>query len=411
VSETVDERPAAVPLLEPRGGVPPVIDTEAPLQAAIAAIASASGPIAVDAERASGYRYSQRAYLVQLRRESVGTFLIDPIAFDNLDALGAVIATDEWILHAASQDLASLREVGLHPARLFDTELAARLAGFERVGLATMIELLLGQQLAKEHSAADWSTRPLPEPWLRYAALDVEILIELRDAIERVLIEQGKLDWAHQEFEAVLAAPPAAPRVDPWRRTSGMHRVRTSRQLAIVKALWEARDEIARGRDIAPGRVLPDAAIIGAASTTPETPETLGKLPGWGGRSTRRLVSQLWPIISATYTMGEDELPRPAASGDGPPPANRWPDRDPVAAGRLARVRAVLAEISETHNVPVENLLTPDLVRRLCWSPPGTDRDTVAAYLQAGGARPWQIELTAAPMSTALAEKGVPNCE
>jgi ribonuclease D len=405
VSETVDERPAAVPLLEPRDGVPPVIDTATALQAAIAAIASADGPIAVDAERASGYRYSQRAYLVQLRRQSVGTFLIDPIAFDNLADLGAVIADEEWILHAASQDLPSLREVGLHPTRLFDTELAGRLAGFERVGLATMIEVLLGQHLAKEHSAADWSKRPLPEPWLRYAALDVEILIELRDAIETVLIEQGKLEWAHEEFEAALAAPPPAPRVDPWRRTSGMHRVRTRRQLAMVRALWEARDKMARSRDIAPGRVLPDAAIIGAAATTPETPDALGKLPGWGGRSTRRLVPQLWPTIHATYTLPEDELPRPATGGDGPPPANRWADRDPIAAGRLARVRAVLAEVSETHTVPVENLLTPDLVRRLCWSPPGSDPDTVAAYLQAGGARPWQIALTAGPMAAALVEE------
>lgn len=404
MSETVDERPAAVPLLEPRDGVPPVIDTDAGLQAAIHAIAAASGPVAVDAERASGYRYSQRAYLVQVRRESAGTFLIDPIAFDNLDALGAVIDGEEWILHAASQDLPSLREVGLHPTRLFDTELAARLAGFERVGLATMIELLLGHQLAKEHSAADWSKRPLPEPWLRYAALDVEILIELRDEIERVLVEQGKLDWAQQEFEAVLAAAPPAPRVDPWRRTSGMHRVRSRRQLAIVKALWEARDVMARNRDIAPGRVLPDTAIIAAAASSPDSPDALGKLPGWGGRSTRRLVPQLWPTIRATYTLTEDELPRPAVSGDGPPPPNRWPDRDPVAAGRLARVRAVLAKLSETHNLPVENLLTPDLVRRLCWSPPGTDEATVAAYLQAGGARPWQIALTAVPMATALTE-------
>jgi ribonuclease D len=152
--------------------------------------------------------------------------------------------------------------------------------------------------------------------------------------------------------------------------------------------------------------VLPDTAIIGAASTTPETPDALGKLPGWGGRSTRRLVPQLWPTVKATYTMAEDDLPRPAASGDGPPPANRWPDRDPVAAGRLARVRAVLSELSEAHNVPVENLLTPDLVRRLCWSPPGTDIDTVSSYLQAGGARPWQIELAAAGIAGALVEDG-----
>jgi ribonuclease D len=402
VSDILDERPAPVPLLEPRGGVPPVIETEAALAAAVTAIAAGSGPIAVDAERASGYRYSQRAYLVQLRREPGGIVLIDPIAFRNLDALNAVISETEWVLHAASQDLASLREVGLHPTRLFDTELAARLAGFERVGLATMVEVLLGRGLAKEHSAADWSRRPLPEPWLRYAALDVEILLELRDELEAELTRQGKLEWAHQEFAAVLNAGPAAPRIDPWRRTSGMHKVRTPRQLAVVRALWEARDAIARTRDTAPGRVLPDTAIIGAATTAPAAPDELGRLPGWGGRSTRRLVTQLWPTIAAAYELPDSELPRPATTGDGPPPASRWPDRDPVAAGRLARARAALAALSEVHAVPVENLVTPDLVRRLCWTPPAFEPEAVAGYLGDGGARPWQIELTAAPLAAAL---------
>lgn len=406
MSETVDERPAPVPLLEPRRGVPPIINTAPALATAIADIAAGSGPIGIDAERASGYRYGQRAYLVQLRREPAGIVLIDPIAFPNLSDLNAVIADTEWVLHAASQDLPSLREVGLHPTRLFDTELAARLAGFERVGLATMVEILLGQQLAKEHSAADWSRRPLPEPWLRYAALDVEILLELRDALEAELTRQGKLDWARQEFDAVLDAQPPAPRVDPWRRTSGIHRVRTRQQLAVVRALWEARDALAQARDTAPGRVLPDAAIIAAATSSPETIEHLGRLPGWGGRSTRRLVTQLWPTIAAAYALGDDDLPRPAVAGDGPPPPSRWADRDPVAAGRLARARAALTAITAAYNVPVENLLTPDLVRRLCWSPPGPtadgDIDSVANYLRAGGARPWQIQLTAGPLAAAL---------
>jgi ribonuclease D len=402
VNEIIEERPAPVPLLEPRGGVPPVIDTDAALDAAIAALAAGSGPVAVDAERASGYRYGQRAYLIQLRREPAGIVLIDPIAFDNLDALSAVLSDSEWILHAASQDLPSLRTIGMQPTRLFDTELAARLAGFERVGLATMVEVLLGQQLAKEHSAADWSRRPLPEPWLRYAALDVEILLELRDALEAELTRQGKLEWAHEEFDAVLHAEPPAPRADPWRRTSGMHRVRTRRQLAIVRALWEARDTIAQQRDTAPGRVLPDIAIIGAAITSPTEVTQLARVPGWGGRSTRRLVAELWPTIAATYALAESDLPRPAAAGDGPPPPNRWPDRDPVAAARLARARVALAELGKTHNMPVENLLTPDLVRRLAWSPPATDLAGVSAYLRDGGARNWQIELTAAPLSAAM---------
>jgi ribonuclease D len=405
VSDTTDEPAPPVLLVEPRGGVPPVVETHPQLEAAIATIAAGSGPIAVDAERASGYRYGQRAYLVQLRREPGDVILIDPVALGDLSPLSEVIADTEWVLHAASQDLPSLREAGLAPTRLFDTELAARLAGFERVGLATMTELLLGKTLAKEHSAADWSRRPLPEPWLRYAALDVELLIDLRDALETELRNQGKLEWAREEFDAVLNAPPPQPRPDPWRRTSGMHRLRTRRQLAVVRALWQARDQRARARDIAPGRVLPDSAIIAVATTSPATIDELGRLPGWGGRSTRRLVTELWPTIAAAYELPDAALPRPAAAGDGPPPASRWRDRDPVAAERLARARAALAEISEKHTVPVENLITPDLVRRLAWSPPSTEPDAVAAYLTSGGARPWQVELTAGPLSAAMVDE------
>ncbi|HTR69833.1 MAG TPA: HRDC domain-containing protein [Mycobacteriales bacterium] len=407
MSETVDTRAqdaavTVVPLVEPRGGVPPVIDTPAALDAAIAALRTTAGPIAVDAERASGYRYSQRAYLVQLHREPAPIMLIDPIALPDLRAVSEVIADSEWVLHAASQDLPSLREVGLAPTALFDTELAARLAGYERVGLGAMVELVLHRSLAKEHSAADWSRRPLPEPWLRYAALDVDILVDLRDALEAELGRQGKLEWARQEFTAVLNAAPPPPRTDPWRRTSGIHRVRNRRQLAVVRALWFARDELARRRDIAPGRVLGDSAIIAAATAAPADAEALGRVPGWGGRSTRRLVPQLWPTIAAVGALSDAELPRPALSGDGPPPPSRWPDRDPAAAGRLARAREALATVAQTHSMPVENLLTPELVRRLAWSPPGTDLATIEDYLRAGGARPWQVELTSQPLAAAM---------
>ena len=162
----------------------------------IAAFEAGSGPVAVDAERASGYRYGQRAYLVQLRREGAGTALIDPVACPDLSGLGEALSGVEWVLHAATQDLPCLREIGMVPTRLFDTELAGRLAGFPRVGLGAMVEGVLGFVLEKGHSAVDWSTRPLPEPWLRYAALDVELLVDLRDALEKELDRQGKLEWA-----------------------------------------------------------------------------------------------------------------------------------------------------------------------------------------------------------------------
>jgi ribonuclease D len=405
VTEVADvpERPLAVPLLEPRGGVPPVTETAEALAEVVERFAAGTGPVAVDAERASGYRYSQRAYLVQLRRGDAGTALIDPIACPDLSALSDALADAEWVLHAANQDLPCLSGVGMRPTRLFDTELGARIAGYERVGLGTMAEIVLGQQLAKEHSAADWSRRPLPESWLRYAALDVEILVDLRDALEGELSRQGKLTWAEQEFAAVLGAEPPPPRTDPWRRTSGIHRLRTRRQLAIVRALWHARDDLARRRDIAPGRLLPDSAIVAAAAAAPASEDALGRLPGWGGKATRRLVPSFWPILEAAIAEPDDALPRPSLHGDGPPPASRWPDRDPVAAARLAAARAGLGAIATQYGLPVENLLSPELVRRVTWSPPpsATAAD-VAAVLRAGGAREWQVDLTAEVLADAL---------
>ncbi|HVT20742.1 MAG TPA: ribonuclease D, partial [Mycobacteriales bacterium] len=153
-----------------------------------------------------------------------------------------------------------------------------------------------------------------------------------------------------------------------------------------------------------PGRVLSDASIVAAAQSSPETPDDLGKLAGWGGRSTRRLVPAMWPVLVAARALPDSDLPKPAPPGDGPPPANRWPDRDPAAASRLARARTVMAELSEEHRMPVENLLSPDLLRRLAWSPPGTDSAAVAAFLRDGGARPWQVALTAERLAPAMTD-------
>ena len=170
-------------------------------------------PVAIDAERASGYRYGQRAYLVQLRREGSGTWLIDPIACPDLAPVAEAIGDAEWVLHAATQDLPCLAEVGPAPDAAVRHRARRRgWSGLPRVGLAAVVEHYLGLSLAKEHSAVDWSTRPLPEPWLRYAALDVEVLVELRDAVAADLAEQGKLAWAHEEFDALHPVPgPAGP--------------------------------------------------------------------------------------------------------------------------------------------------------------------------------------------------------
>ena len=407
--------PEPTPLLHPTGGIPATSVTAGEIEVAAQLLDRGSGPFAVDAERASGFRYSNRAYLIQIRRAGSGTVLIDPVSHgaDPLTALrpvAEVLAGDEWILHSADQDLPCLAEVGMRPAALYDTELAGRLAGFDRVNLATMAERLLGLGLAKGHGAADWSKRPLPTEWLNYAALDVELLIPLRAAISDVLAEQGKTAWAAEEFDYLRtfkagdAAGELAPaaRRERWRRTSGIHRVRNRRGLAAVRELWTARDRIAQRRDIAPRRVLPDSAIIDAAIADPKTVDDLVALPVFGGRNQRR-SADVWFAALEAARQSQDP-PDEAEPANGPPPPARWSRRKPEAAARLEAARAALAEVSQRVAVPTENLVSPDLVRRLCWDWKGAPDpvEAVEEFLCAGHARAWQRELVDPVLARAL---------
>ena len=389
-----DEESVTAPLpvlTEPADGIPPVITREAQLLECADAIASGVGPVALDAERASGYRYGQSAYLVQVRREEAGPWLIDPVYLPDLQPLDRAIGTGEWILHAATQDLTCLREVGLVPRQIFDTELGARLLGLPRVGLAAVIEHYLGISLAKEHSAVDWSTRPLPEPWLRYAALDVEVLTEVRNLMGADLAMQGKSEWARQEFASLLTWEPAK-REDPWRRTSGLHKIRQPRVLATVRELWWERDRIARDRDTSPGRVIPDTALVEIAQANPAGP---GDLPR-GHRAIQRSQRAWLAAVERARELSDDELPAATLRSDGPPPQRSWANRDPLAADRLTAVRALLGNFAEEHTIPIENVCSPDPLRRVVWTPPAErSAEGFAAALAAHGVRQWQQDIVA----------------
>ena len=397
------------PLTLPSGGVPPIVDTPEALAEVCAAFAAGTGPIAADAERASGFRYGQTTYLAQFKREGAGIALIDTAALPDLRSLGEAFGDAEWIFHAASQDLPGMHDLGLAPASVFDTELAARLLGWPKVGLAAVVEQELGLVLAKEHSAQDWSTRPLPADWLAYAALDVEVLLELRERLAGHLEAAGKTEWAAQEFEAVRLAPPAEPRIDPWRRTAGTHLLKDARSLAIVKSLWEARDAEARERDISPGRVLRDAAIIAAAQARPASLEALVEVPEWRSRGTKRRAGSWYPAIASALALPEDELPsRRGPMGDGPPQPRMWKDKRPEANVRLTAAREGLLVLVDALAVPAENLLQPDALRRACWEYQGGGEEWVRSFLAARGARQWQLDLVA-PILAAAFETPVPS--
>ncbi|MGC4932748.1 HRDC domain-containing protein [Gordonia sp. DT30] len=408
--DPTDSRPVT-PLLSPRDGIPPVLTSADEFADAATRLAQGTGPVALDTERASGYRYSQRAYLIQIRRTGAGSFLIDPTEEpEALQPVIDVLTEPEWILHAADQDLPCLRDLGFEANELFDTELAGRLLGLPRVNLAAEVEEFLGLGLQKGHGAADWSKRPLPQDWLNYAALDVEVLVELRDTMADALTEAGKREWATEEFAYVLGRPPALPRTDRWRRTANIHTIKTTRGLAAVRELWSAREEIAQRRDVAPGRILPDSAIITAAAAMPAGVAELTRLPVFGGPRQRRQAGTWLSALARARDLPDDELPPRKVSVTGPPAVSRWEQRNPEAAARIGEVRPVIAQIAEEQTLPTENLLAPELVRQLCWeglAAPITV-ESVDARLAAGDARAWQRALTAEPIAMALTAAAAP---
>ncbi len=397
-------------LTAPYKGLPEVVATPEQFDEMLKELSQGTGPFAVDAERASGYRYSSRAYLIQIKRTNGGLHLIDPIPFGpgdiHFQKLNDLWSGEEVILHASTQDLPCLRELGLNPTQLFDTELAGRLVGLPRVGLGALVESLLDIGLAKEHSAQDWSIRPLPEDWLNYAALDVELLIELRNEIEKLLIEKKKLEWAQEEFAAILAAAPAAKRVDPWRRTSGMHKVKKRQQLAVVKSLWEARDDLAAHLDISPGRVLSDLAISTIALASESAPLTskkelekvlrpIGLRARWFENTPRWLKA-----IESALSLSEDDCPPTRTKSEALPPIKMWRDRFPEKFIPLSHARHEMSLKAAELELPVENLLTPELLRQVCWRLPAPE--DIPGLLRELGARPWQIDLATPILTYAL---------
>ena len=402
---------AAVPLLAPAAGVPQLIADEPAFEKALRELELGTGPFAIDAERASGFKFSARAYLIQIKRQGGGLHLIDPIPFGPnhrlFIELNELLQSDEVILHASTQDLPCLRELGINPKKLFDTELGGRVAGLPRVGLGPLLESLMEVSLAKEHSAADWSQRPLPQEWLNYAALDVELLVELREKVYGLLASANKWEWASEEFQAILDAPPPPPRVDPWRRTSGMHKIKKRNQLAIVRALWTVRNEIAQEVDISQGRLLSDAAIVEIASVahvkTLKTKKDLERaLRPLGLRARWMENAASWlSAISDALALAEDQWPQARTDSDSLPPIKIWRERFPEKYAPLTHAKALLLAKADELSIPLENMITPEYIRRICWNAPEGE---VAQALATLGARSWQIEIAAPILESALLE-------
>ena len=398
---TDDEQGPELPLRATSIAAVYLVEQPDELAGAIANLKLGTGPLAIDAERASGFKYSNRAYLIQLHRTGSDVFLIDPINLSEEQSwkdLQAFANEQTWILHAATQDLSCLADVGLRPKQIVDTELGSRILGLPRVGLGAVCEQFLGFRLAKEHSAADWSIRPLPNNWLNYAALDVDVLPALAKVLEEKLTEAGKTEWASQEFNALLSFEPKAAKPDKWRGMSGIFALKDAERLAIARELWHARDQLGKKLDVSPSRLIPDSSIIAAASSKVRSKSELASLSAFSGRASRTYLDTWWEAYQAG--LNSNDLPPLKVPNVGIPNHRNWPNRFPEADTRLQALKQVMSEISELNQIPAENALQPDLLRRVAWEP----SDDIASQLACLGARPWQVKLVAEKIILALSQ-------
>lgn len=368
--------------------LPTVVDSPAALSQVVDLLAAGTGVIGVDAERAGSYRYSQRAYLVQLYRRGAPVLLLDPIGLTDFTGLAAVLDTDVWVMQAAHNDLDCLADLGLRPRELFDTEIAAQLLGLEKVGLASLVESQLGYEMRKSHGQADWSKRPLRRSWLEYAALDVEVLPDLHDELAERLAAAQKTDWAQQEFVHQMRDRIPVDPHERWRRTNTAGRLRSDVQRGALRELWNLRDTLAQQRDLAWHRIVRDQVLVEMARRLPTSTDALEAIPNLPGNVMQR--SSQW---LAAIQRGAADPAKPLERAEGPPARSlkAWEQRDPAAAARWVAVRGALSDRADELQVWTQTLLAPDIVAEMAWNPPAHPARRLAEL----GARPWQVDHTA----------------
>ena len=387
----------------PSEGMPQLMAGAAAIRQAADRLAQGTGWCAVDTERASGFRYHNRVCLLQIRRTGAGTMLIDvesdPQA--TTDFIGRVLADTGWVVHAASTDLPYLEQLRLRPPQLFDTELAGRFLGFHRVNLAAMVEHYLGVRLRKNHGGEDWSRRPIPSGWLDYAALDVEYLLPLADAMRSELMQQHPKDtWVAEECDYLTRVYRGySPAPKSWEDLKGVHGLRTSKQLQVARWLWRVREKLARASDTAVSRLLPDKALVALATELPTTVPKVMRTPGYPPRLRRK--ARYWANqVDKALRTAQDRWPEPfpiPTYRDTPPSRYTWSRYYPESFPKLTMVREELARVAAQVEIPVENMIQSSDTNEIVWRSQElkevTDDTELLALLQRLQIRPWQQKL------------------
>jgi ribonuclease D len=297
--------------------------------------------VALDTEAASFHRYIDRVYLIQLSSDRE-TALIDPLSLEDLSPLAQLLdePRTEIVLHDADYDLRILnRDYGFTARSLFDTRIAAQLAGEPAVGLSALLEKYFGIKLNKKFQRADWSRRPLTSDMIEYAAADTRYLPALRDELESRLKQHGRLDWAKEEFRILEGIRWMQPcdTAAAYLRIKGAKSL-SRRSLAVLRELFQWRESTARDLDRAPFRVLGNAALLAIAQLAPRSLNRLKSVDGVPRSAVARYGTELVEAVKRGTEVPQSELPaikRPLR-----PEHNQAYDRRLEALKRLRNRRA-----------------------------------------------------------------------
>ena len=247
--------------------------------------------VAVDTESNSLYAYRERVCLIQFSIPG-GDYLVDPLALEDISPLGAVFANPgiEKVFHAAEYDVLTLkRDFGFEFANLFDTMLAARILGWEKIGLGNMLEAEFGVSLEKKFQKANWGKRPLPRAMLNYASLDTHYLINLRDILFKELERTKRMPLAIEDFTRLSQLSGNGPTPQPtdiWRMNGA--RDLTPQQATILKLLAEYRQGKAEKMDKPLFKVIDDKTLLAIAAAQPASYRELGTVPGMTDSQVKR---------------------------------------------------------------------------------------------------------------------------
>lgn len=370
------------------------IDSSAALHDLVTTV-STEPLVAVDTEAASFHRYVDRVYLVQVSTRTE-TSIIDPLAITDLSEFGALLVDPgvEKVFHDADYDLRTLdRDYGFRARRLFDTRIAAQLAGEPAIGLAALVQKYLGVTLTKTHQRADWSQRPLTPPMLAYAAADTHHLPALRDALRDRLVTLNRLTWVEEEcvrLEGLRWSGEGSPgAAEAFQRVKGA-RTLNPRQLAALRELVAWRESEGAQQDKALFRIIGNESLLAVSQALPRTLAALSEVRGLPATLARRYAPALIAAIDRAMALPEADLPVRDRGLRQP--------RDPELDSLVERLKSVRNQVAAGLGLEPGVLCGKTTLEAIARAR-AVNRETLAAV---EGVRRWQVEVLEAGVSQAL---------